>query len=421
MSRRREGALRAAAPWWVAVMLGVVATGCGDGATSPSNEEPPPGPLTVAGTYPATGGLREDGARMERGYRLAIQMLNEAGGLGGREVRLILRDDGSDPQAAAEIYRELAATDSIHLLIGPYASSITDAVAPVAEAAARPLIAGLASSSAIWKGKNRQWIVQMLNAARDNLSGAAIVAAQKGVETVAMAYEDSRFPISAAEGVRTAVAEHGLRLVMDEKYAPGGADHAALSARARDLDADLFLGGGYTEDAIAFTLAAAEAGYAPMLMSWAVGPAEPSFPTTVGNLARCLIGNTPWLPTLGTSGLLADNATFVQRFNQTYGEPPGYTAAAAFGVVDLLAQAVNASLTETGEIRDASIRDFLFRATTSTVLGPYGVVGLGDPNSGSQRLLVRLQIQWQDDGQGGFAQRVVYPPSMAEAEACVAG
>ncbi|WP_419937810.1 amino acid ABC transporter substrate-binding protein [Candidatus Palauibacter sp.] len=420
MPKKRERALRGAAVWAVAVVSGLVAAGCGGDAASPSDGEPPP-PLTVAGTYPATGGLREDGGRMEKGYRLAIEMLNEAGGIDGRKVRLILRDDGSDPRAAAEIYRELADTDSIDLLIGPYASSITDAVAPVVEAAGRPLVAGLASSSAIWEGKGRQWTVQMLNPARDNLAGAAIVAAQKGAETVAMAYEDSRFPVSAAEGVRAAVAQHGLRLVMDEKYPPGGADHAELSARARDLRADLFLGGGYTDDAIAFTRAAAEVGYAPMLMSWAAGPAEPSFPGRVGELARCMIGNTPWLPTLRTSGLLADNATFVRRFNETYGEPAGYTAAAGFGTVDLLAQAVNASVAATGEVRDAAIRDFLFRSDAETVLGPYGVVGLGDPGSGSQRRLVRLQIQWQEDGQGGLAQRVIYPLSMAEAEACVAG
>lgn len=405
-------------------LVALAGTACGGDATSPDPPlppPPPPPPLTLAGSYPATGGLSEDGGRMERGYRLAVEMLNEAGGLDGREVRLLLRDDGSDPQAAAEIYRELAATDSVDLLIGPYASSVTDAVAPVVEEAGRPMIAGLASSSAIWEGKGRQWVAQLLNAARDNLAGAVVIAARKGAETVALAYEDSRFPVSAAEGVRTAAEAQELEIVLDEKYAPGAADHAAITARAKGLGADLFLGGGYSEDAVAFTLAASEAEYAPLLMSWAVGPGQPSFLAAVGDLARCVIGNTPWIPALTTSGLLADNATFVERYSLTYEEPPGYTAASGFSVVDLLAQAVNASLTETGEIRESAIRDFLFGATAETVLGPYGVVGLGDPDSGSQRLLVRLQVQWQDDGQGGLVQRVIYPESAAEAEACVAG
>lgn len=111
---------------------------------------------------------------MERGFRLAVEMLNDVGGIGGRPVRLLLRDDRSDPGLAAEIYRELAASDSVDLLIGPYASSVTGAVVPVVEAAGRPLITPLAASHTIWDGQSRRWSVQMMNNARDNLSGSVV-------------------------------------------------------------------------------------------------------------------------------------------------------------------------------------------------------------------------------------------------------
>ena len=113
----------------LAVLLLAVAASCSESVVAPP--EDPQIPVTIAGTRPATGPFRTDGGEMERGYRLAVVMLNEAGGIGGRPVQLLLRDDGSDPQAAAAIYSELAATDSIDLLVGPYASSITAAVVPV--------------------------------------------------------------------------------------------------------------------------------------------------------------------------------------------------------------------------------------------------------------------------------------------------
>lgn len=419
----------AAVARFLAAALALVAlTACRDAVTPgpdpvapPEPVEPPPEPglVIVAGTRSATGGLRTEGMNMGRGYELAVEMLNEAGGIGGKTVVLILLDDRSDPRRAAEIYLQLATDDEIDLLIGPYASSITGAVVPVTEAARRPLITALASSHSIWDGQSRQWSVQVLNNARDNLGGAVVVGAGMGAETVALVYEDSRFPVSAAEGVRAAAAEHGLTMVMDEIFPIGGADHAGLVARARELDADLFLGGGYTEDAVAFTGAVAEAGYKPLLSSWTIGPAAPDFPELVGiEPARCVLGNTPWVAGLGTSGPLATNATFVERYVAEHGVEPSYTAAAGFGAIELLAEAARASVDADGEIDETAVRDHLFSTTTETVLGPFGVVPLGEPDAGSQRLLVRLQTQWQDDGQGGLAQRIVYPDENAEAEPC---
>ena len=90
-----------------------------------------------------------------------------------------------------------------------------------------------------------------------------------------------------------------------------------------------------------------------------------------------------------------------------------------FGAVELLSEAIRASLTATGTIDNATVRDHLFSTSTETVLGPFGVVPLSEADAGSQRLLVRLQLQWQDDGQGGLVQRVIYPDAAAEADPCV--
>ena len=372
-------------------LFGIAVAGCDDGVSPP----PEPEPVTIAGTRSATGSLSVEGTTMARGIELAVKMLNDAGGIDGREVRVILLDDESDPARAADLYRELAAADSIDLLIGPYSSSITSAVVPVAEAAGRPLVTPQAASHHIWSGEGRRWSVQMLNDARHNLAGAVVIGARLGSETAALVYEDSSFPVSAAEGVRGAAAEEGLTLVMDESYPVGGADHGELVTRARNLGADLFLGGGYTQDAAAFATAVARAEYTPLLSSWNVGPARPDFPDRVGiDAARCVVGNAPWVASLSTTGLLATAARFVQRYREEYGTEPGYTAAAGFGAIELVAEAARASVASNGEIDDAAVRDYLFSTSTGTVLGPYGVAPLGDPDAGSQRLLVRLQLQW---------------------------
>jgi len=377
-----------------------------------------PRPIVLAATVAETGRFATIGSEVAHGYRLAVEMLNESGGVAGREVTLVLRDDASDPAMAASIYGEYVAADTIDLLLGPYSSPTTEAVADVTEAAAFMLVAPMAAAPTIWAGQNRQWSVQMLNPGPTYLQGSVELAAGNGARTAAVVYEDSQFPASVAEGIREAILDHGMELVLDRSYAANGADHEALVTAARDADADLLIGGGYYDDAVAFTRTVSAVGYTPMLLSLNLGPAQTQFVTELGDLARCVAGNAPWVSTIRTSGFIADSETMVGRYQAAHGVLPSYYAAGGFGAVELVAEAVDATTADTDEIDGAAVRDYLFSVSTETVLGPFSVYPMGDGQAGAQAALKGLQVQWQDDGAGGLAQKIVHPAAVADAEAC---
>ena len=377
-----------------------------------------PGPIVLAASYSQTGRFSQLAGEMARGYRLAVEMLNEQGGVAGREVRLVLVDDGSDAGAAGRIYAGLAATDTIFALLGPYSSPLTDAAVDAADAGGKPLVAPMAADPGIWAGRNRRWSVQMLNPGPTYLQGSVELAVQHGARTAALVYEDTQFPSSVADGVREAAAAHGLEIVLERTYAAGAADHEALLAAARDEGADLFIGGGYYLDAVEFARGVPAVGYTPLLMSLNLGPALAEFVEQLGDGARCMAGNAAWLPTIRTSGFIADSETFVQRYVADRGTTPNYYAAGGFGAVELLAEAISFT-TRGGQTPDpGAVRDHLFNTKTETVLGPFGVHAPGDPLAGSQSVLKGLQVQWQDDGSGGLTRRIIHPPSAANAEPC---
>ena len=398
-------------------LLALATAGCVDDPVEP---EPATveGPITLAAAIAQSGRHAALGSEVARGYRLAVDALNGNGGIGGRRVQLVLRDDGSDREASARLYAEFVASDTIDAFLGPYSSPITEAVMAVTEAAGVPLVAPAASAPALWEGRGRQWSAQLLNPAPSYLRGSVDVAALVGARTVALVWEETAFPASVAGGVRDAARMHGLDIVLDESYAVGGADHEALVAAARDAGATLFIGGGYATDAIEFTRAANAVGYRPRLMSLNVGPAESHFIEAVGAAGRCVAGNAPWNPAVSTSGFVSDGPTMVERYRAAYGGTPAYHAAAGFGAVELLAEAMDEAIEDTGDVDRTAVRDFLFAAETGTVLGPYGVHPVGDPQAGVQRALAGLQIQWQDDGAGGLAQRIIHPWAVADAAPC---
>ncbi len=380
-----------------------------------------PDPIVLAATLSRTGRFAELGNEVADGYRLGVKMLNEMGGVAGREVRLVLRDDASDAQTSADIYAEYVAADTVDALLGPYSSPITEAVVAVAETSGVPLVAPMAAAPGIWAGRGRQWSVQMLNAGPTYLQGSVELAAQHGARTAALVHEDSPFPASVAEGVREAVRAYGMSLVLDLPYTVGGADHEALAAAARDAGADLFIGGGYYDDAVAFTRSIPAVDYTPLLVGLSLGPAQTAFVEELGDLARCIVGNAAWVPTIRTSGFITDSGTFVSRHETAHGTLPSYYAAGGFGAVELMAEAMDATTAEGGDIDPAAVRDQLFAMATETVLGPFDAYALGDGQAGAQKALKGLQVQWQDDGAGGLTQRIVHPEAVADAEPCFRG
>ena len=71
------------------------------------------------------------GQNQLRGYQLCVKQANEKGGALGRKLELIVEDDESTAARATAIYEKLVTQAKVDAILGPYSSSITEAVADV--------------------------------------------------------------------------------------------------------------------------------------------------------------------------------------------------------------------------------------------------------------------------------------------------
>ena len=79
--------------------------------------------LYIGVVAPLTGEYQGNGEEMREGIRLYVDELNRKGGLHGRKVELIVRDDQNDPERAAAIAQELAENTKVLLVLGHYSSA----------------------------------------------------------------------------------------------------------------------------------------------------------------------------------------------------------------------------------------------------------------------------------------------------------
>lgn len=149
-ARRRPGGARTArrsrAALAGAVLAGALAA-CSD-----------PQPIRIGLLAGLTGRNYDLGISCRNGASLAVEEINEAGGIGGRKIELLVRDDAQDPATARRMAEELI-RDGVIAIVGPATSSVAAEVLPVANREHVLLVSPTVSSSR-FQGQD-DWLVML--------------------------------------------------------------------------------------------------------------------------------------------------------------------------------------------------------------------------------------------------------------------
>ena len=151
MARRLVRAARTAA---VSALAAVVAAGCssitGTGSTPAGLSGATGAPIRIGVSLPLTGDFAADGQATEKGYQLWASDVNASGGLLGRPVRLVIRNNKSDEGKTTRDYTTLINQDHVDLTLAPFSSLLTIDAAKVTTKAGYALAAGSAGAPAVY-------------------------------------------------------------------------------------------------------------------------------------------------------------------------------------------------------------------------------------------------------------------------------
>ena len=116
------------------VLAGLVG-GCGsdDGGGSGGGAQNGGEPIKIGASLPLTGEFSEPGKAAQQGYKVWEATINEQGGLLGRQVKFVFRDDASDQNTVVSDYTSLISRDKVDLLAGTFSSLLNIPASTVAE------------------------------------------------------------------------------------------------------------------------------------------------------------------------------------------------------------------------------------------------------------------------------------------------
>jgi branched-chain amino acid transport system substrate-binding protein len=203
-------------------------------------------PIRIGSTLPLTGPLASLALIHKVTGEIYVENLNKRGGLLGRPVEWMLRDDQSKPELTRTLYEQLITAEKVDLIQSPYATAAILSAMGVAQRYGKVL---LHNSFGIPRLAKYDMQFQTAGVAFDpenvwpNLILDALAAAPKPPKTVAVV--TSKFPSVhfISVGAREVFKKRGINEVLHLEYEFGNRDYGAIASRVKEANPDLLWGG----------------------------------------------------------------------------------------------------------------------------------------------------------------------------------
>src|SRR6266581_1504301 len=336
--------------------------------------------MALTGKYALQGGYARDG------YQLCQKHVNAQGGVLGRPIEFVIRDDRSDEKAAIGVYEKLIAEDRVDAVLGPYSSPITDAVADVTEKHRKLLIAPMAGTTSLWE-KGRQNLIMVISSVELTPEGFLDLAARAGLKTIAVLNEDGLVAKAAAKGAGELARKKNLDVVFSETYPKGTTDFSPLLNKVKAARPDAFvIGSQIFDELITMTRQMREIDLNVKMLSSLPYGGLPDYQKRLDKAAEFVYSSTFWEPSLPYPG----NREFVTAYEKDFNRAPALQAANAYAGCQLFAEAARRA----GSVDSDKLRDAVLKLRTKTILGDFAV-----DERGFQVAHKSVTTQWQDSKQ----------------------
>jgi branched-chain amino acid transport system substrate-binding protein len=324
--------------------------GCGGTDSAGSANDP----IRVGQIVSLTGNYSPLGSENKKSVELAVEKVNRDGGVLGRQLEVVVKDDRSQPDQSVIGFNDLRGDDVAAVIGSPFSNSAL-ATIPSVDRAEIPYLSLTPADEQVNPLHPYVFVVPALSSTYAERILQYLKAT--GVSTVAVAHDTrSSYAVAGYQGMTDKAAEYGIRISVSEEFQTDATEFGAVLGHVRSSDAQAFVVWATGPPAVALTKQYATAGLTiPLVLTGA--QASKLFLDPVGAAAEGVtvassIGVVgPHLPDGDQKSAIDELTT---SFTEKYGYPPPQFAQDGYSAVELLVAAIEkAGSTEPEEIQAA--------------------------------------------------------------------
>ncbi|VEF46837.1 extracellular ligand-binding receptor [Bacillus freudenreichii] len=227
------------------LMVGLILSGCGsDGggkSTSSDGGDSSGGgkggdTIKIGVSVPTTGPSAAEGKDMANGAELAAKHINEAGGVLGKDIELVMVDDACDPQQAVTGANKLV-QDEVHIVVGHYCSAAALPASGVLHKAGIPTIMVAANSPQLpEQGYDNLFFINSM--VFDQGKRVADYVNEHDMKNLVLIHDNSDYARDLADITKELHEKNGGKVVAFEAINPEEKDFGAIATKIKSLNPD---------------------------------------------------------------------------------------------------------------------------------------------------------------------------------------
>jgi branched-chain amino acid transport system substrate-binding protein len=256
-------------------------------------------PIKVGMTQPLTGAVAASGNYVANGAKIALDVLNRAGGVLGRPIELILEDNKSNPREAVASVEKLVLSDKVPVLIGAWSSTFTLAIMPKLIEYKVPMLVETSSAARITTSGNPYVFRIAPTSEMEALAFAEQLAKfTPAIRKIDFLSVNNDFGRGAAEKFAAALAAKGIAIGRTETMTPEATDLAAQLTALKQSDGDtVFVTSGVEQTTLALRQAVEQRLGKRMVSTGGAFPDQlVGNPLPAGQASYHILFYAPWFP-----------------------------------------------------------------------------------------------------------------------------
>ncbi|NCB19816.1 MAG: hypothetical protein EOM61_09380 [Bacteroidia bacterium] len=293
---------------------------------------------------PLTGPAASYGNAQMKGIKLAVEEINKAGGISGKNLVVIYEDSQMDPNKATSAIKKLIGIDRVTAVIGATTTACTLAIADTANTNKMVLLSPSASGAKVTDAGDYVFRVSPSDTFQ------AVVTAdfvhKQGLKKGAIVFTNDEWGSGLKNAFEKSFTKSGGKIVAAEGLAPGAQDFRTQLVKVKTLNPDFIYIPLYPDESPAFLRQAKEIDVSAQIVG-ADNFSEKAILNTAGTTANGVIFAMP------AESEEKEYTSYLEKFKAKYNEDGSYTSAAGYDCVYLLADAIRQSGADGDKIKRA--------------------------------------------------------------------
>lgn len=189
-------------------------------------------PIRIGAVVCASGPASSIGDPEAKVLTHYVKKVNNAGGLLGRQVELVLYDDEGKADKTAVLVKRLIESDKVDLIIGPSLTGNTMAVAAMVERAEIPMLS--MGGGVVIVDPVKKWIFKIPHTDKQANERVLMDMKKNGISRIGLIYGNDGYGKSGSAVTKELIGNYGISIVAEETYFPNDVDVTAQLTRIKN-------------------------------------------------------------------------------------------------------------------------------------------------------------------------------------------